>query len=211
MKKSNSVLVFGAHPDDLEIGMGGTISKLSRIGLEVIPIIATLPNFTENDTKDERRSESIESSKILGCISPEFLDLSPTEMIFNRKLVSLIDNLIKKYQPESVFTQWIGDSHQDHQILTKSVMSASRDIDNLYMYETTIPGGLTEISFKPQLYVDITTDIDTKKNALTCFKSQFVRCGQYWLDAIVGRSSYRGYQMHTKYAEAFEIIKTIKF
>jgi hypothetical protein len=42
-------------------------------------------------------------------------------------------------------------------------MSASRDIDNLYMYETTIPGGLTEISFKPQLYVDITTDIDTKK------------------------------------------------
>ena len=43
--ESKSFLVFGAHSDDLEIGMGGTIAKLSAMGYEVQPIIATLPNF----------------------------------------------------------------------------------------------------------------------------------------------------------------------
>jgi LmbE family N-acetylglucosaminyl deacetylase len=211
MENSNSILVFGAHPDDLEIGMGGTISKLVTLGFKVIPIIATLPNFTENDTKSVRQTESVESSKILGCQKPEFLDLSPTQINFDRKLVFLVDNLIKKYQPCSVFTQWIGDSHQDHQILTKSVISASRGIDNLYMYETTIPGGITEQVFKPQLYIDITNNLETKKQALLCYKSQFLRCGHYWIEAIVGRCSYRGYQINAKYAEVFEIIKTRKF
>ena len=206
-----SILVFGAHPDDLEIGMAGTISKLVRLGYKVIPIIATLPNFTENDIKNIRQAESIESSKILGCYKPEFLDLSISQMNYDRKLVFVIDNLIKKYKPKSVFTQWIGDSHQDHQILTKAVISASRDIDNLYMYETTIPGGITEQTFKPQLYIDITDNIETKKQSLLCFKSQFIRCGNYWIDAIVGRCSYRGYQINTRYAEVFEIIKTRKF
>ena len=211
MNNFNTILVFGAHPDDLEIGMGGTISKLVTLGYKVIMVIATLPNFTSVDKKEERKSEAQSSAKILGCTTPKFLDLQPEEIIFGRKMVNLIDSLIKKFNPRTVFTQWIGDSHQDHQILTQSVIAASRDINNLYMYETTIPGGITEKSFRPQLYVDITKEIENKKKSLQCFKSQIPRCGPFWIDAIVGRSIYRGYQMNTKYAEAFEIVKTIYF
>jgi LmbE family N-acetylglucosaminyl deacetylase len=211
MDNFNTILVFGAHPDDLEIGMGGTISKLVTLGYKVIMVIATLPNFTSVDKKEERKSEAQSSAKILGCTTPKFLDLQPEEIIFGRKMVNLIDSLIKKFNPRTVFTQWIGDSHQDHQILTQSVIAASRDINNLYMYETTIPGGITEKSFRPQLYVDITKEIENKKKSLQCFKSQIPRCGPFWIDAIVGRSIYRGYQMNTKYAEAFEIVKTIYF
>ena len=47
-----SILVFGAHPDDVEIGMGGTIAKLSKMGYDVKLIIAVLPNFTQNDKKE---------------------------------------------------------------------------------------------------------------------------------------------------------------
>ena len=126
-------------------------------------------------------------------------------------MVSLIDSLIKKYNATTVFTQWIGDSHQDHRILTQSVIAAARDINNLYMYETTIPGGLTEKSFRSQLYIDITREIENKNKSLQCFKSQIFRCGPFWIDAIDGRSKYRGYQINIKYAEAFEIIKTIQF
>ena len=211
MSNFNTVLAFGAHPDDLEIGMGGTISKLTTIGYNVIMIIATLPNFTTADKKDERKLEAKSSATILGCTTPKFLDLPPEEIVFGRRMVSLIDSLIKEYDPQSVFTQWIGDSHQDHQILTKSVIAASRNINNLYMYETTIPGGLTEQSFRPQLYIDITKEMKNKKKSLECFKSQLPRCGPLWIDAIVGRSNYRGYQINTKYAEAFEIVKTIQF
>jgi LmbE family N-acetylglucosaminyl deacetylase len=147
----------------------------------------------------------------MGCKSPVFLDLPPDEMVFGRKMVTLIDSLVTKYKPDSIFTQWYGDSHQDHQILTKSVISACRDQNNIFMYETTIPGGITENSFRPQLYVNITETIETKKNALGCFESQSVRCGEIWIPAILGRCSYRGYQINSKYAEAFEVIKVTKW
>ncbi len=209
--ESKSILVFGAHPDDLEIGMAGTIAKLSAMGYEVQPIIATLPNFVKSDTKEGRKTESMLSAKVMGCKSPLFLDLPPDGMVFGRKIVTLIDSLVTKYKPDSIFTQWYGDSHQDHQILTKSVISACRNQNNIFMYETTIPGGITENSFRPQLYVNITETIETKKNALECFESQSVRCGEIWIPAILGRCSYRGYQINSKYAEAFEVIKVTKW
>jgi N-acetylglucosamine malate deacetylase 1 len=211
MSNFNTVLAFGAHPDDLEIGMGGTISKLTTIGYNVIMIIATLPNFTTADKKDERKMEAKSSATILGCPTPKFLDLPPEEIVFGRRMVSLIDSLIKEYNPHSVFTQWIGDSHQDHQILTQSVIAASRDVNNLYMYETTIPGGVTEKAFRPQLFIDVTNEMENKMKSLKYFKSQNIRCGPFWIDAIIGRSLYRGYQMNTKYAEAFEIVKTVQY
>ena len=209
--ESKTIIAFGAHPDDLEIGMGGTISKLSAMGYKVQPVIDTLPNFIKSDTKEGRKSESMLSAKVMGCKSPIFLDLSPEQMVFGRKLVTLIDSLIKEHKPDSVFTQWYGDSHQDHQILTSSVISACRNQNNLFMYETTIPGGITENSFRPQLFVDITETIDIKKNALECFQSQFIRCGEIWIPAVIGRCSYRGYQVDAKYAEAFEVVKVRKW
>ena len=209
--ESKTIVAFGAHPDDLEIGMGGTIAKLSAMGYNVQPVIATLPNFVKSDTKEGRKSESLLSAKVMGCKPPIFLDLSPEQMVFGRKLVTLIDSLITEHKPDSIFTQWHGDSHQDHQILTSSVISACRNQNNLFMYETTIPGGITEKSFRPQLFVDVTETIDIKKNALECFQSQFIRCGEIWIPAVIGRCSYRGYQVDAKYAEAFEVIKVTKW
>jgi N-acetylglucosamine malate deacetylase 1 len=209
--ESKTIIAFGAHPDDLEIGMGGTIAKLSAMGYNVQPVIATLPNFVKSDTKEGRKSESMLSAKVMGCKSPIFLDLSPEQMVFGRKLVTLIDSLIKEHKPDTVFTQWHGDSHQDHQILTSSVISACRNQNNLFMYETTIPGGITQNSFRPQLFVDITETIDIKKNALECFQSQFIRCGEIWIPAVIGRCSFRGYQVDAKYAEAFEVVKVTKW
>jgi N-acetylglucosamine malate deacetylase 1 len=211
MKAKRSIIAFGAHPDDIEIGMAGTVAKLNGLGYDVNLVVATLPNFVATDTKDERRREATMSAKVMGCKPPEFLDLAPDEVIFSRKFVSLIDKLIKKYEPEAVFTQWIGDSHQDHQALTKAVVAAARDLDNLFMYETTIPGGITEQAFRSQLYVDITDTVGIKSNALECFQSQMVRTGHLWIEAVVGRAAYRGYQANVKHAEAFEVIKISKW
>ena len=212
MSKKQSVVAFGAHPDDLEIGMGGTLAKLARLGYDVNLVIATLPNFVKTDIKEQRRIEATMSAKTLGCKSPQFLDLSPDEITVGRKFVTMIDEIINKHKPEAVFTQWIGDSHQDHQALTRAVIAASRDSNNLFMYETTIPGGLTENVFRPQLYIDITETLELKSNALDCFHSQKNnRCGNLWIDAVVGRCSYRGYQMNVKYAEAFEVVKVTKW
>ena len=53
MTSKRSIVVFGAHPDDIEIGMGGTVAKLARLGYDVNLVIATLPNFVATDTKEE--------------------------------------------------------------------------------------------------------------------------------------------------------------
>src|SRR6266487_3953051 len=128
VSRKQSVVAFGAHPDDIEIGMGGTIAKLSSLGYEVNLVVATLPNFVKIDKKEERRNESTMSAKVMGCKSPEFLDLTPDEITFGRRFVTKVDEIINRYKPEVVFTQWIGDSHQDHQALTKAVIAASRDL-----------------------------------------------------------------------------------
>ncbi len=211
MTKNRLMIAFGAHPDDIEIGMGGTVAKLTGMGYDVRLVIATLPNFVKTDTKEERKQESIMSAKVMGCKTPEFLDLSPEEIVFNRKFVTQISKLIQELNPDAIFTQWIGDTHQDHQSLTRAVVAAARDSNDVFMYETTIPGGISEHAFRPQLYVDVTDTLETKRNALDCFDSQKIRCGPLWIDSLVGRCSYRGYQMNAKYAEAFEVIKVSKW
>lgn len=211
MTKNRLVIAFGAHPDDIEIGMGGTVAKLTGMGYDVRLVIATLPNFVKTDTKEERKHESIMSAKVMGCKTPEFLDLSPEEIVFKRKFVTQISKKIQELNPEAIFTQWIGDTHQDHQALTRAVVAAARDSNDVFMYETTIPGGISEHAFRPQLYVDVTDTLEIKKNALDCFDSQKIRCGPLWIDSLVGRCSYRGYQMNAKYAEAFEVIKVSKW
>jgi N-acetylglucosamine malate deacetylase 1 len=211
MANNRLVLAFGAHPDDIEIGMGGTVAKLTGMGYDVRLVIATLPNFVKTDTKEERKRESVVSAKVMGCKTPEFLDLSPEEIMFNRKFVTRINKIILEHNPDAIFTQWIGDTHQDHQALTRAVIAAARDSNDVFMYETTIPGGISEYAFRPQLYVDVTETLDTKRDALDCFDSQKIRCGPLWIDSLVGRCSYRGYQMNAKYAEAFEVIKVSKW
>jgi N-acetylglucosamine malate deacetylase 1 len=211
MTNKQVVLALGAHPDDIEIGMGGTVAKLVGMGYDVKLVVATLPNFVKTDTKEERKKESTMSAKVMGCKTPEFLDLGPEEITFNRNFVTQINEIVRNCEPDAIFTQWIGDTHQDHQALTKAVIAAARDSNNVFMYETTIPGGISETAFRPQLYVDVTETLDSKRNALDCFDSQKIRCGHLWVDAIVGRCSYRGYQMNTKYAEAFEVIRVSKW
>jgi N-acetylglucosamine malate deacetylase 1 len=211
MTTKSSIVVFGAHPDDIEIGMGGTVPKLVGLGYDVSLVVATLPNFVATDTKEDRRREATMSAKVMGCKAPEFLDLNPDQIIFNRRFATQISDIIQKHNPEAIFTQWIGDTHQDHQALTRAVIAASRDRNDLFMYETTIPGGISENAFRPQLFVDVTETLELKKNALECFDSQKIRCGPVWIDALVGRCSFRGYQMNAKYAEAFEVIKVSKW
>ena len=86
-KAKQSIVAFGAHPDDIEIGMGGTVAKLARNGYDVHLVIATLPSFTKIDIKDQRRREAIISAKIMGVNSPDFLDLSPDEITFGQNLL----------------------------------------------------------------------------------------------------------------------------
>ena len=206
-EKNQRMIVFGAHPDDIEIGMGGTVAKLVKMGHDVKLVIAATDSVEER--KPLREKESSKAAKLMGCDRPEFLDLKISEFVFNRTLVNRIDGLIKDFKPNVVFTQWVGDSHQDHQILTRCVLAASRSTNNVLMYETTIPSLITDVPFGPRMYVDITSTVDIKRKAVECHQSQAKRYGPLWIDAVIGRSAYRGFQIRAPYAEVFEVTKIV--
>ena len=209
-KKSQTAIVFGAHPDDVEIGMGGTVAKLGKLGYDVKLVIAATPDHPKG-MREVRKTESRKAAKIMGCDPPEFLDLKCNEFLFNRTLVGRLDKIIAKHKPEVVFTQWVGDSHQDHQIMTRCVLAASRRISNVLMYETTIPSLITDVPFGPKLYVDISSTIETKKKAVLCHQTQAKIYGYLWIKAIVARSAFRGFQIRAPYAEVFEVTKITKW
>lgn len=197
------ILAFGAHPDDIEIGMGGTIKKLSSVGRKVVVCIATVPNEIAI-----RKKEVAHSTKVLGVSKVIFLDIPFKKFGFNRETIGKIDKLLKNTKPSSVFTHSVADSHQDHLNLTNCVLSAGRRNDfSIFMYEQIIPSGITHIPFRPQHLVDISDHIDDKIKSVQAHKSQLKKYGNDWTESIRGRATNRGHQIQTKFAEAFEVIK----
>ena len=207
------ILAFGAHADDVEIGMGGTISKMIEDGHEVKIVCAIIPHESVDgipNLKDKaiRYKAAIEAANILGA-DIEILDIDPYEFTLNRHYTKIFDKIVKEYKPDEVYVNWLHDSHQDHRAIANMIFSASRKNNfSLYMYESMIPGGIVAESFRPQLFINISDSIEKKKDSLKAYYSisLFEQVGE----GIVGRASYRGHQIGVKYAEVFEIVKKIR-
>lgn len=198
-----NILVFGAHPDDIEIGMAGTICRLAACGHQVYSCIASIP-----DDRDNRMREAREAARIMGIKEVIALPLRTSQLGYNRATIGAIDQVIRQFAPHSVFTHWNEDSHQDHVNVTRCIIAATRKNSfNVYMYEQTIPGGITPAGFRAQYLVDISRYIERKVASIQAHTSQLRRNGEWWSEGVRGRAMYRGYQIHTRYAEAFEIIK----
>ncbi len=199
------ILAFGAHPDDVEVGMGGTLGAYARKGHEVFIVIATIPTEPEL-----RRDEAKKAAGILGA-EAIILDIDPYKLVFNRELISIFDKVIGEYPPDIVYTHWNHDSHQDHATIASVVITSTRKNNcSLYMYEQTIPGGIVPYGFRAQSFVDITEVIDRKMDSIMAHESQLKINGEWWLYGIKGRAMSRGYQVNVNYAEAFEVVREIK-
>jgi LmbE family N-acetylglucosaminyl deacetylase len=205
-----NILCIGAHPDDLEIGMGGTIVKLVEEGHNVKLVVVIIPATNQ---KEVRLLEAQNAAKILGA-DITFLDVSSEDLILDRNLIGLFDKQISEFNPDIVFTHWDKDSHQDHKVISQATMASLRKNKcSLFMYEQTIPGGITNGSFRPQLFIDIDKQIDAKLDALKQHKSQMQNLDVKgnWIRGVKGRAQYRGYQINANYAEAFEAIKILDY
>lgn len=202
-RNKKTIVIFGAHPDDVEIGMAGTIARLTAIGHDVYICIASVPT-----DRTRRMAEAREAGRILGAKKVIFLSLDAEELGYNRKSIGAIDSIVRQLNPHSIFTHWVEDSHQDHVNLTRCVIAATRKNHfNVYMYEQTIPGGITPAAFRAQYLIDISNFIDEKMASVRAHESQLEHNGDWWMEGIRGRAMYRGYQIRARYAEAFEIIK----
>jgi len=211
------ILITASHPDDIEPQMGGTIAKLTSDGNIVMMVIATIPFEDTNGNeigqlKEIRRKEAHAAADILGAYL-EILEFDAYQLTHgNRELVQAIDKILNDFNPDRVYTQWHGDSHQHHQTLHGATLAACRrNSRDLYMMEPTIPGGSTPALFSPSIYVDISDFIEKKIESISCYRSQLEKegFGDEWIDASISRTKFHGYRNGVKHAEAFQPIRVL--
>src|ERR1039457_1414594 len=109
---SKVVLAVGAHPDDIELGSGGTLYKAVQEGAQVIALYMTRGGKTI-DT-NVRMRESIEAMQILGVKEVCFENFPDTEIPDSFEAINCLEQYALKYQPDIVLTHSINDTHQDH-------------------------------------------------------------------------------------------------
>jgi LmbE family N-acetylglucosaminyl deacetylase len=207
--KKKVILAIGAHPDDIEIGCGGTIKNFALANAKIYFIIATLgekcivKNIDAKMLHERRKEESINASKFLGVNDIFFLGLSDTNIGHDGTSVDAIEKYINLLNPNFIFTHTKEDHHQDHRNLALATISACRRKQiNILHYESPS----TAQSFLPSVFNDITSTINHKIQALGFFSTQNEKI---YLDkeAIKGLAKYRGYTSGCEYAEGFELSK----
>ena len=194
-----NILAIGAHPDDIEIGCGGSLIKYSRAGHNVYLLIMTAGEM--GGDADIRKSEQLESAKVIEAKDVIFKDYPDTNLPLNKILISNIEAVVKKTKPELIFVNYTHDTHQDHRTLAKGTISATRYIKNVLFYE--VP---TTHDFNPSVYVDITDVIEQKVGCLEAHASQVMKTNIEGLSIVeIAKSSatFRGIQGRVKFAEGF--------
>jgi bacillithiol biosynthesis deacetylase BshB1 len=174
------LLVFGPHPDDLEIGAGGTVAKHAAMGLRVGLCDLTAGEMGSNGTVEERLAEAEEARKILGALWR--LNLRwPDRAIGNAPEQGIAaTELIRSVRPKAIALPYWSDRHPDHiaasRVLTDAVFNAGLRRHTAqgepWKPEMTSYYFINE-STQPSFVVDVSSHYDTKRRALACHVSQF--------------------------------------
>jgi LmbE family N-acetylglucosaminyl deacetylase len=227
----NNVLVIAAHPDDEVLGMGGTISKLTANNKKVHVLFMSEgvtardnlfdPIARESDIKD-RIKMSERSAKILRVSSLEYLNLKDNRMdgIELLDIVKKIEGIIKKIEPDCIFTHSENDLNIDHQITNKAVITATRPLSEckvkeIYTFEilSSSEWGFSENNhlFSPKYFVDISSFIEDKIKAINCYSEEMREHPHpRSVESIMAQSSMRGSQIGVRNAEAFGIVRILQ-
>lgn len=178
------LLVFGPHPDDLEIGLGGSIAKHVALGHRVGLCDLTRGELSTNGTPEERLAEAQAAREVLGAAWRENLGLPDGAIGSDPEHVRAIAALIRQAKPKTVAVPYRRDRHPDHvaasRTLTRAAFSAG-----LARYPA--PGDPWRVdwvlyyfineSTRPSFVVDVSEYYETKRRALACHASQFTPRG----------------------------------
>ncbi len=193
-----NILVIGPHPDDLEYGCGGTLSKLSRRGHPITLLVMTKGGVGGKVALRQREQET--SARLLKArlIWGRWKD---TRVPLDKPLIQYIENVIRRVKPTLIFVPYHNDTHQDHRHVSQATITATRYARNVLFYE--VP---TSVDFTPSLFMDIGDSLDQKFALLRAHRSQVYQTKVPNLSIIENARSaaiFRGFQNRVKYAEGF--------
>lgn len=129
------ILALAPHPDDIEIGCGGTLAVHAARGDEVHLFVATEGGV--GGSADTRKSEQQRSSEILGVTKIHWGGYSDTCLPQQAMaLMETLEKLVMQVQPDTVYVNHRDDTHQDHRVLAQVANSVTRYVPNVLAYET---------------------------------------------------------------------------
>ena len=227
------ILAIGAHPDDVELGCGGTVAKLISEGKTVAIVDLTQGELGTRGTNFTRAEEAANSAKILGISSRENLKMKDGFLTNSEEHQMQIVKIIRKYQPEIVLANAIDDRHPDHAKAAKLVSDACF-LSGLVKIETVSKGENQKpwrpkqifhyIQWKniaPDFVIDITNFMEKKIEACLAFKTQFYDPNSTepmtpistkdFLESLTYRAQDLGRLSGVEFAEGFTTEKLLAF
>lgn len=213
-----NILLIGAHPDDIEFGMGAAVPSLT-VNHNVYAFVATGGGY-DNYHGDEIRSteEAIDTSQkslqALGVPKGHIKTGSwqAKSVVFDFTLVETIEQLIHQWSIDSIFTLWHGDHHQDHQAVHKATLAAARRVPNIYGYACGVDYFTAINFFTPGKIIQVKLEaVKQKIKALQMHKGEWEKFEKLkpvpLEDILCARAITHGTVSQTGYAEAFIVYR----
>ncbi len=209
-----NVLVVGPHPDDQELGMGGTIVRLAQQGHDVLLLDMTNGEPTPHGSPEIREREWTEAARILG-VNRRTVGLTNREVTHTIDARHRVAGVMREHQASIVFLPYFEDAHPDHVATTRIVEDARFDAK---LSKIDLPGEpiypkwmiyyycthLRHVA-NPSFCLDVSEQMETKIESIVAYESQFVipeknRKVVEWLRHM---NAYMGSRIGVAYAEPF--------
>ena len=214
------ILVFGAHPDDVELGCGGTVIKEVQRGKKVGIIDLTRGELGTRGTARSRDAETKKATDILGVSIRENMNFQDGFFKDDEGHKIELIKKIRKYRPEIVLTNAFSDRHPDHSRGSNITIDAcflaglEKIVTNQQIWRPkAIYHYIQFNNLNPDILVDISKQIDLKIDAVKAYKTQFynpkskesetIISSKDFLESVRYRAKDLGRQSKCKYAEGF--------
>lgn len=192
------ILAIGAHPDDVELGCGGTLMKLSNAGAKIRVLI--LSRGRRGSLSDaDRAAETERALGTIGVTDIRVCDFEDTRLTYSLcEIVDVIEEEVQALQPHRVYTMFQHDRHQDHRAVYEASAVACRSVPQLLGYET--PSSYP--NFMPTVFENIADHLEAKLAALKCHQSQGQRLYMQE-EKVRSAANFRGAQIGIGPSEGF--------
>jgi len=219
------ILVLAVHPDDAELGCSGTILKHIALGKKVGIVDFTRGELGTRGTAETRDAEAADSANILGLHARENLRFKDAFFKNDEAHQLEVIRMIRKYQPEMIFSNALRDRHPDHgragdlanDACFLSGLPKIKTIDNGLEQQAWRPRHnfqyIQDYYIQPDIIVDITPFMDTKLKAIQAFKTQFYNpeeeapstyiSSPEFFESVIGRAREFGKSIGATYGEGF--------
>lgn len=197
-ESSVDLIVFGPHPDDIEIGLGGTVARHAAGGYRVGLCDLTAGELGSNGTIEERRAEGQTAARVLGAVWRDNLGWPDGGIEPAPPLVRSAVEFIRRHRPRTIAVPYWGDRHPDHRAASETLTQAAFK-SGLRRYDTGSDAWRPEWicyyfindSAPASFVVDVSAHYARKREALDCFRSQFAPAGASAVQTRLSAPSFR--------------------